>query len=56
MDLAPHVGADLEVMKADAAKGHGERQVAFTNLKRRVGVKQIVCFFEVCWEIGSNQK
>ena len=43
-DLAPHVGADLEVMKADAAKGRGERPVVFTDLKRRAGVEEVVAF------------
>ena len=32
-DLAPHVGASLEVMDRDARKMRGERPFAFTNLK-----------------------
>ena len=43
-DLAPYVGADLEVMQADAAKGRGERPVVFTDLKRRAGVEEVVAF------------
>src|SRR5919199_1895738 len=31
-DLAPHVGASLEVMAHDAARQRGRRPVAFTNL------------------------
>lgn len=43
-DLAPYVGADLEVMKADAAKGRGERPVVFTDLKQRAGVEAVLAF------------
>jgi urease accessory protein len=42
VDLAPHVGADLEVMAKDAARQRGERPVLFTNLKTRVGVDAAV--------------
>ena len=37
-DLAPHVGASLEVMERDAKKMRGERPFVFTNLKSGVGV------------------
>jgi urease accessory protein len=42
IDLAPYVGADLEVMARDAARQRGERPVLFTNLKTRVGVDEAV--------------
>src|ERR1051325_265043 len=32
-DLAPHVGADLEVMAADARRQRGPRPFVFTNLR-----------------------
>lgn len=32
-DLAPMVGADLEVMRRDAAKARGERPFVFTNMR-----------------------
>jgi urease accessory protein len=33
IDLAPHVGASLEVMAATAKAGRGDRPFVFTNLK-----------------------
>jgi urease accessory protein len=44
IDLAPMVGADLEVMRADAAKMRGTRPFIFSNLKAGVGVDQIARF------------
>lgn len=32
-DLAPHVGADLEVMRRDAEANRGERPMLFTNMR-----------------------
>ena len=45
IDLAPHVGASLEVMERDAKKMRGERPFVFTNLKNgdwAVAVEQFV--------------
>jgi urease accessory protein len=42
IDLAPHVGADLEVMARDARRMRGERPFVFTNLKTGQGVDGIV--------------
>ena len=41
IDLAPHVGASLEVMDRDARKMRGERPFLFTNLKQGVGVPEL---------------
>ncbi|MGE0846245.1 MAG: urease accessory protein UreG [Flavobacteriaceae bacterium] len=41
-DLAPHVGVDLDLMAADAAKARGTLPVVFTDLKRGEGVGGIV--------------
>ena len=46
IDLAPYVGASLEVMKRDALKMRGERPFLFTNLKIGEGVDAIVSFIE----------
>jgi urease accessory protein len=46
IDLAPHVGASLEVMERDARKMRGERPFVFTNLKEQVGVAAVVDFVE----------
>jgi urease accessory protein len=45
-DLAPHVGADLAVMEADATKGRAGRPFVFTDLLRLQGVEEIVAFIE----------
>jgi urease accessory protein len=44
IDLAPMVGASLEVMDRDATKMRGERPFVFSNLKSGQGVQQIVRF------------
>ena len=43
-DLAPHVGANLEVMRADAARMRGERPFVFASLRHGKGVDAIVDF------------
>ena len=40
-DLAPHVGASLEVMERDAARMRQGLPTYFTNLKARVGVDEV---------------
>jgi urease accessory protein len=44
IDLAPMVGASLEVMDRDATKMRGARPFVFSNLKSGQGVQQIVRF------------
>jgi urease accessory protein len=44
IDLAPHVGASLEVMDHDAAKMRGERPFVFSNLKTGEGLDRITGF------------
>jgi urease accessory protein len=46
IDLAPHVGASLEVMERDARAQRGDRPFVFTNLKASQGVDEIVAFIE----------
>ncbi len=46
IDLAPYVGADLEVMARDAKAQRGARPVAFTNLKTGEGVEAVIRFIE----------
>ncbi len=43
-DLAPHVGASLEVMDRDAKKMRGERPFVFSNLKTNQGLQDIINF------------
>src|ERR1041385_3692376 len=42
IDLAPHVGASLDVMERDAKKMRGARPFVFTNLKTGSGVDTVV--------------
>lgn len=46
VDLAPFVGASLEVMDADARRMRGERPFVFTNLKTRDGLSVVIDFLE----------
>jgi urease accessory protein len=46
IDLAPHVGASLEVMARDAAAVRGTRPFVFANLKTGEGVPEIVRWIE----------
>jgi urease accessory protein len=46
IDLAPHVGASLEVMDRDARKMRGERPFVFTNLKTGHGLDTVIAFIE----------
>ena len=44
IDLAPLVGADLDVMKSDALRMRPQRPFVFTNLRSGVGVDRIAEF------------
>ncbi|WLS07578.1 urease accessory protein UreG [Shinella sumterensis] len=46
-DLAPYVGADLEVMEADAGRMRAARPFVFSDMKRGEGVDTIVDFLRV---------
>ena len=49
-DLAPHVGADLEVMRSDTIRmrstPRGLRPFVMTNLKTQAGLAEVVAFIE----------
>jgi urease accessory protein len=44
IDLAPYVGASLEIMESDTKRMRGEKQFVFTNLKESIGVETIISF------------
>ena len=46
IDLAPYVGASLEVMARDAKTVRGDRPFVFTNLKSGDGVTQVIAWIE----------
>ena len=45
-DLAPMVGASLEVMAQDAKRMRGERPFLFSNMKTGDGLSEIIAFIE----------
>jgi urease accessory protein len=53
IDLAPMVGASLEVMDRDAKKMRGERPFVFTNLKTGHGLDFIIRFIETEGLLGN---
>jgi urease accessory protein len=46
IDLAPFVGASLEVMDRDARKMRGDRPFVFANIRAGTGVAEIARFIE----------
>jgi urease accessory protein len=42
VDLAPHVGADLDVMRRDSLKMRGERPFLMTSLRQKQGVDEVL--------------
>jgi urease accessory protein len=53
VDLAPHVGASLDVMERDAKRMRGARPFVFTNLKSGTGVDVVVSFIRDKGGLGA---
>jgi len=53
IDLAPLVGASLEVMERDARRMRGTRPFLFTNLKENIGVEEVSRFIIVSGGLAS---
>ena len=53
IDLAPMVGASLEVMARDAARMRGERPFVFTNLRSGEGLPQVIDFIVAAGMLGA---
>jgi urease accessory protein len=47
IDLAPYVGADLNVMERDTKKMRGDKPFIFTNLKTKQGLNQVIEFIKI---------
>jgi urease accessory protein len=47
VDLAPYVGASLEVMERDAKRMRGARPFVFTNIRAGIGVAEVARFIEM---------
>ncbi|GIC77786.1 urease accessory protein UreG [Moritella sp. F3] len=44
IDLAPYVGASLEVMEQDTKRMRGDKPYVFANMKKQIGLQQIIDF------------
>jgi urease accessory protein len=42
VDLAPHVGADLDVMRRDSLKMRGERPFLMVSLRQKEGIQEVI--------------
>ena len=53
IDLAPYVGADLDVMDRDARKQRGDKPFVFTNLKDGTAVEEVAQFVRHAGGLGE---
>ncbi|NQV83511.1 MAG: urease accessory protein UreG, partial [Rhodospirillales bacterium] len=56
IDLAPLVGADLDIMDRDARKMRGDRPFVFSNLKANVGPDAIIDFILITGGLKQGGK
>jgi urease accessory protein len=56
IDLAPYVGASLEVMERDSRKMRGERPFLFTNLREDVGLDRVIAWLEEKLDAPANAR
>jgi urease accessory protein len=56
IDLAPFVGASLEVMERDARNQRGERPFIFTNLKDGTGLDGVINWLEARLQAPPEQR
>jgi urease accessory protein len=52
IDLAPYVGASLEVMERDAKRMRGNRPFVFANLRAGLGIDAVARFIEQTGGLG----
>jgi urease accessory protein len=56
IDLAPHVGASLDVMQRDSLRMRGDGPFIFTNLKDGTGVADVVTWLEEKLSVPSSER
>src|SRR5580700_11096463 len=56
IDLAPYVGASLDVMERDSRRMRGERPFIFTNLRDGVGLDGVVSWLEEKFQQPPNAR
>jgi len=56
IDLAPYVGASLDVMDRDARKMRGTRPFVFTNIKEGNGVEKVARFIVETGGLGAPKR
>jgi urease accessory protein len=54
-DLAPHVGVELAVMRADADRMRAGKPVALTDLRRNEGVRPVIDFLVAAGGLGADR-
>lgn len=54
IDLAPHVGASLDVMERDTKRMRGEKPYVFTNLRAGAGAETVAKFVEQAGGLGRR--
>lgn len=54
IDLAPHVGASLDVMESDTKRMRGEKPYVFTNLRAGAGAETVAKFVEQAGGLGRR--
>jgi urease accessory protein len=55
IDLAPYVGASLEVMDRDSRKMRGDRPFVFTNLKSEEGLDRVITWVDAQMQAESRR-
>jgi urease accessory protein len=56
LDLAPHVGASLEVMERDSLRMRHERPFVFTNLKSEAGAREVTRWLEAQLQLPPAER
>ena len=54
-DLAPYVGANLDIMAADAKRMRGDRPFVFTNLRSGEGVEKVIDYIRKQGLLDENK-